>query len=219
MLEWLSQNKELITAAATTVAAFATLFGVVTALWIAKATISSQRSMSRERATLETLIRIELDEDYITKREQFNTFVRPGGEDLIQLLNHYQTSGRKKSNPAGTDTVPALSVKQKIDALRLILDIYELLGLSIAKHSLAEDVYYDWFRGQLLKDWSLTRDFILNVRSLNQNRRLYRHFEWLAVRWGGERTRDFKLMIKTFDGPIYTFLEPPSARAKFLEKA
>ena len=205
MFQWLSDNSEGIGAAASLVAAFATTVGVVAATLIAAFTISSHRRSNRERATLDTLIRIELDQDYIQHRRRFNQFVKPDGEELSYLL--LPSDLRESCRPA--NAVTSLDDSKKVQSLRIILDIYELLSLSIAEHSLDERVYHKWFHGQLLKDWALTKSFILALRRRQARPAIYRHFEWLAARWGGEPSEGFSPRIKTLAGPILTFHESP----------
>lgn len=180
------------------VAGFLTLLIAAVSAVIALTAIETNKQIAKQRATLDMLTKIELDKDYINRRRIFISVVNSDTPDLTANLRALLDSGETYADTS----IP------KIEAVRVILDIYELLAISIANETLDQNVYYAWFRGPLVGDWKLTRDFIVYIRKEFDNPNIYSHFEWLAVSWGGEPTSGFRKYIKPLVGkPLYV---PPS---------
>ena len=84
-------------------------------------------------------------------------------------------------------TNPALK-KQRRDVLAF-LNHYELIALGCHKGILDEDLYREWMRSAIVRDWEAAEDFIVSLRypeDADQPNRpqIFEHFEGLATRWG-----------------------------------
>lgn len=189
MTGWLLDNPDKLRAIAVSLSALFTFLGIIAAITIAIITIRTNRKISKERATLDTLFKIELDQEYIELRADFNIIVTD--DNSLALKN-------------------ATLEPNQVKALKFILNLNELLALSIAEGSLDEQVYFKWCKGQMLRDWHLMKPFIADLRRSRSRPSIYENFEWLAVRWGGTPTPNYTPRIKTVAGPILSFLAPPA---------
>ena len=194
MWEWISQNSTQLRV----VAGFLTLSLALASVLVAFAALQSNKRMARRRATLDMLVNNELDEDYIKRRRIFISIVNSQTPNLDTTLLRLAENQQ-------VDTATGIP---KIEAIRVILDVYELISVSIAFETLDHEVYEQWFRGSFVGDWNLVRNFIEQIRTDYDNRKIYRHFEWLAVCWGGIPTKDFRpLTSAAFSKPFFV---PPA---------
>lgn len=173
-----------------TVAGFLTFCVAIISAFIAVWAIRANKRLAKERSTLDMLTRIELDQDYIRRRRIFNEVVTSTDPSLTRSLIKLSRTARRDRETR----IP------KIEAIRVVLDIYELLGIAMANKTLDSRVYHTWFRGSLTGDWNLIRGFVRHLRKEYENPRIYVHFEWLAVQWGGKPTKLYAAHSKSFAG-------------------
>jgi Domain of unknown function (DUF4760) len=128
--------------------------------------IHANRRISRERATLDLLLKREWDADYLKHKAIFNTL-----RDAEGGLAKWICEEHKNTDQANT--------------IRYIFNDYELICLAIKRSIIDEDVYKDWFKGSMLRDFRSSKSAIYDIRSLINSNDLYIQWENLATKWIG----------------------------------
>lgn len=129
--------------------------------------IRANRRISRERATLDLLIKREWDKDYLDHKAHFNR-LRDGEGGLEKWI----CAEHRNSDEA--------------NSIRYILNDYELIALAIARGIIDGAVYKAWFRGSMLRDFKAAEIAIGRARTLANHRKIYVEWETLSQRWLAE---------------------------------
>ena len=142
------------------VATVAVVASAVGALWIV---IASHR-ISRRRATLDIILQTESDKDLIRARKIF-TRILEGNEKP----EFWGMKENRKSDEA--------------HAIRTVLNIHELMAVSIQEGVIDERVWRRWYNRGYISDYNEMVGYIKQVRAWKNNPALYKEFELLAQRW------------------------------------
>jgi len=80
---------------------------------------------------------------------------------------------------------------KQLNHIRTVLNHYELLALGFEHNILDKDLYEKWMKAALVRTWDESREYIRETRKLSSyNKNNFRHFEELAVGWGGKAIQD-----------------------------
>jgi len=144
------------------------LFGVPLALIIAALAaliaiwaVITQRIIARRRATLNHIIRQESDSELIKSRQLFITTAKSNGG-----LVPWSEEDKEKSNQA--------------QAIRLFLNEFELISISIQKGIIDYEMYKRWNKSGTLGVWASAAPFIYRLRERLDNDAIFHEFEQLA---------------------------------------
>lgn len=140
----------------------AILLSAAIACIVALKSISAQREIARRRATLDMLASRQWDHDYLKARRIFNAHA---GDSSVLWLDD-QHSDSEQSN-----------------AIRAILNEYELIAIGIDEGILDENLYRRWFKTQVLRDFSFYEVFICEARKRSGNGQIFIEFERMKSRW------------------------------------
>lgn len=142
------------------------MVGIVAAT-IAINGIGTQRDIARKRATLDVILKSEADKDLIEARRCF------------KRLAHDQNG-----------LVPfALFEKEgsaETEAIRIVLNEFELIAIGIDRGILDEELYRQWYRTGVLLHWKHAHPFIEELRRRTENPLIYKSFEALKDRLASE---------------------------------
>jgi hypothetical protein len=108
---------------------------------IAIAGIDTQRKIARKRATLDVILRSEADKDLIEAQRRFTQLAHR----LIGLL-----PAAAFENEGSEDT----------EAIKIVLNEFELIAIGIANGILDVEVYRRWFGSGLIRHWNHASPFI-----------------------------------------------------------
>lgn len=124
------------------------------------------RSIARRRATLDLILHIETDGDIIKARKAMST---------------------AKKNPAGSRAWSAVDKRDsdEANAIRTILNVNEIVAVSIAEDIIDEHIYHRWQRGAYIEDYRSMEDYVRGVREYWRNPSIYVEVEKLVHRWEG----------------------------------
>jgi len=138
--------------------------------------------MARKRATIDFVERSESNEYYQSLYSAF-TEVRKDDAGFEQLID--------VTNPQ------VLEQRQKVINY---LNHYELMALGIARGMFDEDVYKDFMRSTLVRDWFSVKGFVSHLRTPTSDsgsevtaKKAFCCFEELAEKWAPEVQRDLPL--------------------------
>ena len=143
------------------------LFSALVAGIYAMFQIRANRRISRERATLDLLIKREWDKDYLDHKAKFNR-LRDGEGGLEKWI----CTEHRNSDEA--------------NSIRYIMNDYELIALAIARGVIDGEMYKAWFRGSMIRDFRAAEIAIGRARNLANYPSIYIEWERLARRWMAE---------------------------------
>lgn len=144
-----------------------TLIVGLVAATIAIVGIRTQRDIARKRATLDVILRSEADKDLIEARRRFTQLAHePNGLLPAAAIE----------NEGSADT----------EAIKIVLNEFELIAIGIDCGILDEHLYREWFRTGLLRHWKHAHPFIEELRRRTNNRLIYKEFEALKNRLARE---------------------------------
>ena len=148
-----------LTSGAVVVSAIAVVVSAIAAVWVVK----SNRTIARKRATLDLIMTVESDRDLVEARRKFleikRSETRPGA--------YVRTNGGDN---------------EEFKTIRTVLNINELVAVSIREGVIDERVFRRWFNSAYVEDYNYMRDFIDAVQSTNNNN-VYKEFKETAKRW------------------------------------
>ncbi|WP_227271121.1 DUF4760 domain-containing protein [Roseobacter weihaiensis] len=110
------------------------------------------------------------------RRESF-TFVfealwddgfREARDEMLEALNAGNTLPQDRSDK---------------DNFRNVLNTYEMLGLAVKLDTIDENVWKEYWRTPLLRDWDRLVPFVKEERAATQSERLYIDAERVVTRW------------------------------------
>jgi hypothetical protein len=120
----------------------AVIVSAVLAFWV----IFVNRRMARRRGTLDLILHIESDKDLLAARQKFTLMV--AGD---QKLDGYGLDEKRASDEAM--------------AIRTVLNVHELVAVSIQEGVICEKVFRRWFNQAYINDHKATEGYIRNVRT------------------------------------------------------
>ncbi|WP_167591706.1 DUF4760 domain-containing protein [Jiella endophytica] len=123
------------------------------------------RTLQRQKATLDLIAARESDPGFSLAKTKFNEQRDNRGFDGF-------LAGK-----------PPSDLREHV---RTIINDYELIAVGIEFDILDEDFYRDWFRTALLTDYVSLRPYIRDVRTFTKSDKIFERFERLAVKWGGQ---------------------------------
>ena len=168
-----------IAAQATYFTALVALIVGIFATIVAALTILSNRAGARRQATIEMLERIERDGEIIEHLRTFNRIAN-SPEGLPWHSNSAAKSPSKKDKDKET-------IEQKNrEAIRVVLNHYELIAVGISKGVLDEKVYRLWFKSSYIKAWQVASTFVMSMREATGQKYLYQEFERMAEKFQGK---------------------------------
>ena len=133
------------------------------------ATIFWVRRIARRRATLDILLIEETKPEMTKQRMDFNVLRQQGS------LSQWATPENINS--------------ENTALLRTILNRYELVSIGVHQGIIDEESYRTWCRSALVKDWTICKPFVAQLRQTTQTPALYDEFEKLARRWANAQEK------------------------------
>lgn len=130
--------------------------------------ITTNRAIARKRATLDLIMHIESDGDLIRAR---NAFI--GLKGGSQRSAHWGQEAQK-------DTEEAKDI-------RTVLNVNELIAVSIREGVIDERVFRRWFNGAYIDDWQSMTGYLTEVRRYKGNPNIFCEFEALARKWEDDK--------------------------------
>ena len=149
----------LVAPASTGIALFIGVFAGVIAIW----GVATQRSIARRRATLDHIAKSESDGDVIRARRKF-----------IELA--------KAEGGLATWAEPNKEPSEEVQAIRIVLNEFELIAICIQRGIIDYELYRRWNRSGTIKYWTHAAPFVHHLRSRLENELIYHEFEEM-VRW------------------------------------
>ncbi len=132
------------------------------------AVLLTNRRIARRRATLDLILHIESDGDLIKSRNAFTEI--------------------KKSNVrSSTHGKEELRASDEAGHIRTVLNINELVAVSIQEGVIDESVFRRWFNSAFIDDYKSMTGYIEETRKW-RNPHVFKELEGLALRW--EQTND-----------------------------
>jgi hypothetical protein len=123
----------------------------------------SNRGIARRRATLDLVLHIESDGDLIEARNKF-------------------TEIKKSDVRSSTYGKEAQRTSIEAEAIRTILNINELVAVSIQEGVIDERVFRSWFNGAFIDDYKSMTGYIEETRKW-RSQYVFTQLEALATRW------------------------------------
>lgn len=137
--------------------------------------IQSQRAISRRAKTLEYLAGVDSDRDIIAARKIFLVeAVKPEG------LTPWADPGHEDS--------------PQCDAIRLILNEFELASIGIQFGIIDRDFYRRYNQGTVLRYWYSAAPFVYSLRRQLQSKTVYHEFEELFRHFHRPPKRKFSFL-------------------------
>lgn len=122
--------------------------------------VMTQRAIARRRATLDMLTASEADGDLIRARKKFIELAKHGG------LAQYAVDSKEDSD--------------ETQAIRIVLNEFELLAIGIQRGIIDYQLYLRWNRSATIKYWSHAIPFVHDLRARLNNPKIYQEFEVLV---------------------------------------
>lgn len=122
------------------------------------------KMLAKKRATVEVLLRLRLDSDYIRHRDHFRTLMK-NEDNLAQF---------------------ASKAKLDSDATMLIfriLNYHEYLATGVSEDAFDAEIYKRMAYTMCLRDWDRLHGFVTELRQTESSKTLYQEFEHLVRRW------------------------------------
>lgn len=139
---------------------------VIVSAFTAILVLQVNRSIARRRATLDLILHIESDGDIIKARKiMIDVKKDPQGSRI------WGTAEKRDSDEA--------------NAIRTVLNINEIVAVSIAEGVIDERVYRRWFRSAFVDDYRSMEGYVRGVREFWRNPSIYVEVQMLAERWAG----------------------------------
>ncbi len=73
------------------------------------------------------------------------------------------------------------------DAFRMVANHYEFIAAGLRNGDLDERMIVDSHRGQILRVYQFSEEFIWKIRDSRKRQAIYEHLEWLNKRWETHR--------------------------------
>ncbi len=127
--------------------------------------IISSRRQSKKRATVEMLLNMRLDSDYILLREKFTQLLAK--EDN---LAQFASKAHSKSDNSMI--------------IFRVLSYHEYFAVGIFEDAFDECIYKRMSRSIVLRDWQRLHGFVTELRRSENISTLFQEFESLAHKWG-----------------------------------
>jgi hypothetical protein len=144
---------------------FTSILAAIIALW----GIISQRAITRRRATLDHIVRMEADGNFIAARRKF-----------IEL----------SKTPEGLAPWASVDKEGTPEAqnIRLVLNEFEIVSIGIQLGILDFETYRRWFQSTVVRFWTHGAPYINALRARIGHQALFHEFEELS-RWMNENKR------------------------------
>lgn len=136
---------------------------VIVSAIVAIGILVTNRGIARRRATLDLILHIESDGDLIEARNAFS--------EIKKRDSRSSTYG--KEDQRATDDA---------EHIRTVLNINELVAVSIQEGVIDERVYRRWFNSAFIDDHKTMTGYIEETRKW-RNPHVFKELEALAVRW------------------------------------
>jgi hypothetical protein len=131
--------------------------GVLIAAW----GVISQRAIARRLATMNLLVSLDSDKALIDARKTFiNLAATP--PNLIACAQRANWS------------------TQDAEAIRLVLNQFELVSIGIQRGVLDFEFYKRWYKSAVVRHWKTAHPFVVELRRLMKNELVYYEFQQLA---------------------------------------
>ncbi|WP_434779333.1 DUF4760 domain-containing protein [Neisseria sp. Ec49-e6-T10] len=171
----------LIAALASAAAAFFSAFLMPKQLRLMVKQINQSDKQSKQRSTVDTLLR---EKENSFSREIRSKFadLRRVGTDFTKLACEFNNHNKNIGNGEQEEKIQADN-----DVVLTILNNYEFMCLGVKKGVFDEELYCLMNRSNLLRDWKCLRLYIEKLRDDTEIKTLYCEFEWLAKRWENEK--------------------------------
>ena len=125
------------------------------------------RRINRKRATVDTLLALRLDRDYIENRERFRKLISDE-DNLAKFASREHVSSDSRA------------------VILRVLNYHEFLSTAIAEDAFDEEIYKRMSFNMCVRDWDRLSGFVQELRSSEGKPTLYQEFERLACRWSEE---------------------------------
>ncbi len=129
------------------------------------------RAQARKRATVEMLLKLSLDSDYILHRNKF-----------IELMRTEDNLGKF----AGKNH----SESENAMVLCRILNYHEYIATGIAEGAFDECIYKRMSYSNCLRDWNRLKGFVNELRTIEGSSTIFQEFESLSARWKRDPLKD-----------------------------
>jgi hypothetical protein len=143
----------------------AVIVSAVGAIWV----VTSSRAVARKRAALDLILHIESDGDLIIARNRFI--------DIIRSDTKSEVYGRDEKRGS-----------EEAKAIRTVLNINELVAVSIRENVIDERVWRKWFNRAFINDYEEMTGYIGEVRTSRGNPAIFEALEETALRWKADET-------------------------------
>jgi hypothetical protein len=130
--------------------------------------IEAQTRNAKVKAAYDAIAKKQWDKDYIAARETYLSIQRKG-LDVTNFLS--------------PDDHEFAEAKARCEALRNIMNDYELTAIAIQQKVFDEDFVKLWHRTSMIRDYKILRPYIYAVRSKANSDVIYKEFETLIQRW------------------------------------
>lgn len=126
--------------------------------------VKSSTESSKKRATVQALLQLRLDNDYIQQRDAFKKLIKD--EDSLAKF--------------------ASSEHRDSDSTMLIyriLNYHEYMATGTLEGAFDEEIYKRMSYSQVVRDWERLQAFVTEMRRQEKNTTFYQEFQTLATTW------------------------------------
>lgn len=160
--------------------------------------VKGVRETSSRRSTIEFIRETENDNDVIMQRARFLKLRNSRHNHLAQWIDLQQDREFKLdyiANLCAERTFSAEDEKQQYveqleaeirdnnEAIRGVLNRYEILAIGIFTRSLDEEMVKRFQRTTMITDWNKTKEYIEKLRTFTNSPHTFIEFQKLAVQW------------------------------------
>lgn len=140
------------------------------ALLVGYMTLQTQRRIARTRASLDMLLKIESDSEFIKASGVFQEIRDSRGIESIALakINNEQLTKRAEEEELYVDHY---------------LNTLELLCVGMCEGIIDELYIYQYMRGGIIKAWEVSESYTLEIRKIYKNERVFQKLELFAKEW------------------------------------
>jgi len=134
-------------------------------------TLGASSSQERRRATVDTLLEVLDDKDYLDARRKVRKLIEAG-------LN-----------------IPLLLSKEGVDDRRLVLSIlnrYEFMATGLRERAFDTKIYQRMYHSNVVTDWNGLEAFVMALREDRQIYTLFQELEQLILKWKKHPLRVYK---------------------------
>jgi hypothetical protein len=156
------------------------LIAAAAAAIIAMWGIESQRRIARRQKTVEHISHVDRDHDMIKARLEFIA--------LAQSKDKMVEYGKLQD--------PNEEQQKTLTNIRLVLNDFELISVSIQQGVMDNTLYHQFHRGTVIEYWKSARPFVDAVREQYNNSKLFYEFEMLSKEYENN-----PLPKRNFKGP------------------